>query len=183
MTMTTIEQEYSMTFTLRDFMNQDVTCNKNKLGDNIGNADIQGFTLLGEYKVPKQVYIAIGKRPDIHEPNIGGLFHIELHDSLNNDIEGEFKICFRNNSGLVKQPIIVRHSRGMYKASPTDRSKQSLVKLGINVGFIWAKPDSYVQLWFKPETDGVTVDYDNANNVCLIDYIKSLKIPHYQKLV
>ena len=161
--------ERPKTLMLADFMNQDVTCTASKMGEGIGFADHEGFTNIGEYTVPPQQRIAIGKRPDYLDKDIGGIFHSELHDASNNDIEGIYKIVLRNATGLKKATILVRPSNLMYKTSPLDRSKQMLNKLGMTVPIIWAKEDSVIQLLFKPDVDGKVINYNNANNVFFLD--------------
>jgi hypothetical protein len=153
---------------ISDFMTQDVQCLKDKMGEGIGLADHEGYTLLGEYEVPRQCLIAIGLK---HlSQYAGGIFHIELHDSSNNDIEGNVKIVFTNASKLTRKTIITRHTASMYKSDPLDRSHQQLVILGVQTPLTWAKERSLVQLYFKPDIDGETIDYDNTNNVLYIEY-------------
>ena len=154
---------------ISDFLKADVTCTASKMGEGIGFADFEGFTLIGEYTVPPQQRIALGLIPDPFNPNSGGLFHIELHDASNNDIEGEYKIVFRNASGTKRVTIIKRHSTTMYKTAPTDRSKQALLRLGFNIPLKWVREDSVIQLFFKPDVDGKVIDHDNPNNVFLMD--------------
>ncbi|MEM3458787.1 MAG: hypothetical protein QXN36_04080 [Candidatus Bathyarchaeia archaeon] len=161
--------EYSKTLTQFDFLKEDVQCLKDKMGEGIGFADYEGYTLIGEYKIPKQTLVAVGKRPQIYDQYIGGLFHLELHDSSNNDIEGEVKIVLSNAPKTRKQIITKKRTAYMNKTSPTDRSKVDLLKLGVNVPFVFAQEDGYIELYFKPDTDGVTIDYDNVNNKLLLD--------------
>lgn len=163
-------QDFEKMFTLADFLTQDITCTKAKMGEGIGFADWEGFTLIGQKEVPRQVLIALGVKFSLLREHKGGLFHIELHDASGNDIEGEYRIVFRNHEGTIRRKIIERNSNTMYKTAPTDRSHQSLVSLGIQTPFAWARERSYVQLWFKPNTDGVTIDYDSINNVLFIEY-------------
>jgi hypothetical protein len=162
--------ERSRMLNLADFMKADVTCTASKMGsDTVGMADFQGYTLIGEYTVPPQQKLALGKRFDPFDPFIGGLFHVELHDVANGDIEGQFKIVFRNASGTKKAVIIVRRSDSMFKAVPTDRGKQVLLKLGVNIPLIWCREDSVVQLYFKPDVDGKIIDYDNSLNILILE--------------
>lgn len=158
--------ERSKNLAISDFLKADVTCTASKMAtDTVGYADKDGFTVIGEYTVPPQQKIALGLRPDILNPNSGGLFHIELHDVGDADIEGEYKVVFRNANGTKKAVIITRRSTTMYKTAPTDRSKQALVKLGLNIPLTWVREDSVIQLLFKPDVNGKVIDYDNANNV------------------
>lgn len=164
--------EYPKTFTNADFLKADVQCLKSKQGEGVGMADYEGFTNIGEVTAKPQTMVCIGKRYDLLDKDVGGLCHVELHDSSNNDIEGEIKIVLANANRLKKAVILKRRTNIMYKTAPTDRSKQPLVKVGMNSPPIFAREDSVVQLLFKPDTDGVTVDFDNSLNVILIDYIE-----------
>jgi len=161
--------ERPLMLSVGDFLKQDVTCNSNQKGEAIGMADYEGYTLIGEWKVPKQLLVAVGKRPSQFEPYVGGLFHIELHDSSNNDIEGTIKIVVSNAQKTKKAVVVQKHTLTMNKTNPTDRSKVDLLKLGINTPIYWVRQDSYIQLYFKPDVNGKTIDYDNPNNVLMLE--------------
>jgi hypothetical protein len=161
--------ERTKNLAITDFLTQNVTCTASQKGEGVGLADFEGFTLIGEYVVPPQRRIALGIRPDILNPNSGGLFHIELHDAADANVEGEFKIVFRSASGLRKATIIRRHSNAMYVTTPTDRSKQALIKLGFNIPIIWCREDSVIQLLFKPNVDSSVIKYNSVNNVFYMD--------------
>jgi len=164
--------ERSETLTVADFLTQDVTCDANKKGEGIGMADYEGYTLIGQWKIPKQLVVAVGKRPSPSDQFVGGLFHVELHDSLNNDIEGEIKVVVSNPQQTRKAIVVKRRTQFMNKTNPTDRSKVDLLKLGVNTDIYWVKQDGYIQLYFKPDVNEKTINYNNVNNVLMLDITK-----------
>jgi len=161
--------ERTQTLTLTDFLTQDVTCDSNKKGEGIGMADYEGYTLIGQWKVPKQLVVAVGKRPSPFDQFVCGLFHVALHDSSKNDIEGDVKVVVSNAQQTRKAIVVQRRTKFMNKTSPMDRSKVDLLKLGVNTDIYWVRQDGYIQLYFKPDVNGKTIDYDNPNNVLMLD--------------
>jgi len=161
--------ERTKTLSNFDLLHENITCTASKMGQGSGMANHEGFTQIGYYIVPSQLKIAIGLRGDMFNPNSGGIFHCELHDASNNDIEGEYLVVLSNANYFKQAKIIKRHSTMMYKTEPTQRDKQALLKLGVNSPLIWAREDSMILLFFKPFTDGVTIDFDNVSNKLILD--------------
>lgn len=155
--------------TLADFMAANVTCTKATMHNNLGGADIDGFTRIGSYEIPRQSLITLGWRHDILNPYSGAIFHAEFHDNATaTDLEGEVRIIFESPQKDRKVKMIDRQTNTMYKTAPTDRTKQQLVYLGSDCPLIWAKARSFIWLLFKPSTDGKTIAYNNTNNLLFL---------------
>ena len=169
--------EYRKTWVLSDFLTKDVLCNKNEASrarnGTIGGIDAEGFTLLGEIQVDGSMQILVGHR-SMADGSMKGRFYVKLHQADDAHLHGQVKIAIASASREVYRPLIARHTRAWDDSDPTNTKKNPSLTAGIDVPEIWVTEDGFIQLLFKPETDGVTVDFDNANNKGWIDYTETL---------
>lgn len=166
-------KEYRKTWVLSDFLKENVVCDKTvgtrARNGSIGGIDAEGFTLLGEVQVDGSMQVMIGHRSNL-DGSMRGRFYVKLHDEGDTHLQGQMKIAVASASREKYIPLIARSTRIWNDTDPTNTKKNPSLTAGIDVPAIWVTEDGYIQLLFKPETDGVTVDYDNANNKGWIDY-------------
>jgi len=165
-----MEQELNWDFA--DFIDRNMLLDKDLKGDNVGQADYDGYTLLGMITVgPGRMY-GIGWRRQFFNPLSGGIVHVELYNTEGNRIEGQVKIVFKSADGHKKIPVYGSNTRTQYYTDPNDRSKQQLVCYGLNTPNLLVKSDGQVQLLFKPETDDQTINKSNTSNKIIISYLE-----------
>jgi hypothetical protein len=169
MTLPKIEPIMYRTLVIGDFLTGNVTLNKDKKGDEIGFADIDNYTKIGTYTVPASTMIAIGLPQ-------GGLFYIALYDSTPTLIHGQALIKVTNPERTKMRKVASQNTRTLDPNNKANRITQPLIVLGQNVPIVWALQDSKIELWFKPETNNVTVD-STKNNELLLECISTV-MPH-----
>ena len=169
--------EYRKTWVLSDFLTKNVVCNKNATtrasNGSIGGIDAEGFALLGEVQVSGSMQVMVGQRAR-SDLALRGKFYVKLHDEEDTHLHGQVKIAIASASREKYIPLITRHTRAWNNTDPTNTKKNPSLTAGFDLPAIWVTEDGYIQLLFKPETDGVTVDYDNTNNTGWIDYTETL---------
>lgn len=170
-------QEYRKTWVLSDFLTKNVVCNKNAKSraqnNSIGGIDAEGFILLGKVQVNGSMQVMVGHR-SMRDGSMRGKFYVKLHNEENTHLHGRVKISVLSASKFRCIPLITRSTRAWNDTDPTNTKKNPSLTAGLDIPIVWVSEDGFIQLLFKPETDGVTVDYDNANNNGWIDYTETL---------
>lgn len=169
-------REYRKTWVLSDFLTKNVVCDKTvstrARNNSIGGIDAEGFTLLGKVTVDGSMQVMVGHRSNL-DGSMRGRFYVKLHQADDTHLHGQMKIAIASASKLKYIPLIARHTKTWDDTDPTNIKKNPSLTAGIDIPAIWVTEDGFIQLLFKPETDGVTVDYDNANNKGWIDYTET----------
>jgi len=167
------KNETPRTWILSDFLTKDVLYDKttktHARNGSIGGIDAEGFTLLGEVQVSGSMQVMVGLRSGI-DGSIRGKFYVKLHKADDTHLHGHVKIAIASASRETYRPLLARSTRAWNDSDPTNTKINPSLTAGIDVPAIWVTEDGYIQLLFKPETDSVTVDYDNTNNDGWIDY-------------
>jgi hypothetical protein len=163
--------ERSETLTHAQLLTANVLLLASQKGDGIslGKADFNGYTPIAVYTVKPQTRLLVGRRPDLFDKDVGGIFYAFLKNTSGAEIKGDYKIILSSADGLKKAQILTRPSNTMYSTSPSDRSKQTLLKIGANVPLTVAREDSLLVILLKPNTDNQTLDFDHVDNQILLD--------------
>jgi len=165
--------EFEKTFVFADWsIDSNITLDQDKKGNNTGEADYDGYTLLGRMVVPPQLRWGLGHKRLWFSPVSGGLFVVLLRDTSGNIIEGKAKVVFVSATGDRKIPVYEAHTRTMYRTDPTDKSKNQLVCYGLNTPNLLVKSDGEIRLYFKADVDDTVINYLNTNNLIVIDYLE-----------
>lgn len=158
--------EVEDTWSLKDFLKENITCNKNTKVDamqGLGGVDGQGFTTIGEHTVTGGMKVMIGHREK-------GSFYVKLHNESSVQLHGSVKIVAVSPTRDRSMPLIERYTKSWNDEDPTNLGKNPTLTSGLDCPLQWLPEDYIIQLRFKPETDGETIDYDNTNNVGWIDF-------------
>jgi hypothetical protein len=138
-------------------------------GISLGQADFNSYTPIAIYTVKPQTRLLVGRRPDLFDKDVGGIWYAFVKNTSGAEIKGDYKIMLSSADGMKKAQILTRRSEAMYSTNPSDRSKQTLLKIGFNVPLVVAREDSLLVILLKPDTDSQTLDFDHVDNRILLD--------------
>ena len=162
------QDEKQFSFNLDNFgwTKANITLDKTKRGDRIGESDIGGYTHIGTFVVSAGKEYMIGLRPH----NKGGIFYIELKDNSDAIIHGQalIKLVSKDSTRSKVIHIATCNTRLLDPTDYLNRLKAPLLIAGVNIDTVWVTEDSKIELWFKPEVDGSVID-GTKNNIALID--------------
>jgi len=148
-----------------DFPSANLTLDQDKkLGiETVGNADGEGFTVLGHYEIPRGIGIALGHRKrDLP-------FYIRM-DSAGGKIAGQYKIVICDPTKSSCRQVGIFTTSEMDDSAPLDKTKNPTPELRRP----WVLERGWLILLFKAETDDTVLVYDDANNEINIPITKKI---------
>jgi len=127
---------------------------------------LDNHKLIARKEIPRQVAWMIGLR------GRGGRVSYVPYNSSNNPIHGRLLICYADHPLLNRVKVIEISTQHIDLTKPLDRTQNPTAQAGVNTPLAMVKERSYLEFWFEPETSGQTIDYDNVNTICCIDYVE-----------